>query len=705
MVKIIPVSAPQEVSFVETANRTIAGRSRAMLLGAPHLPSWCWALADKHAVLVGRLLPQSTRERKCSYFLNILKAPDWRHMFIHVFGAPCAFSPMEGPVHKRAAQTVEGYYVGVQHPMVLVIRKSDMKLVSVSKKKVVVYESMYVAPLSYSSAKLNAVIGERDSLPAMTAEERDAVKPTHVQSIKSVSAHQVSIPNTTAHTSMRKPTQLDASADTQSSSQGEGLIVPEHLSYSDNLVTGIETLKKKAETTISDPGIRKRVIDSITNLRNRVIDSITNLRNTSSQVVPKGQLRVGKKTKMRVDVANILQGKRKRVSFVEDKVEPPKKKTRDKSMRAKFGLKPGDVVPVASEAFDGKEPGSYSKQNPGRCFGIIKQVWAGRKLEQVEYDDASKYLHKYEQLRVEKLKVDAAYMVTVMIVNALKAPKDPLDKDGWPKDFFDAMVSPDWREWVLAIKKEITSWQDFNAYTEIPLSERTPGSSIVPLGELFTGKRDLSFKFRQYLMGNMLKKGKDFDETFSSRILRDGIRWYAAVACATGKEIHGLDAATGFLQAKEQFDLYAFVPSHGHYSSLPFEELAIVRKKLLDLVNKDGIEGLRQFAAAHKRKSRTQPKTCYRLNSSIYGAPSANHEWEMLFQHSHVNGCGLTLSEVEPPLYIKIEVNEKGEVSGWMIANVWTDDVRYFGTEEVIRKYEADSQKHVKVKLLGVPGW
>ncbi len=283
--------------------------------------------------------------------------------------------------------------MGMQHPIVLVIRKSDMKLVSVSKKKVVVYESMYIAPLSYSSAKLNDAICERESSPALTAEERNDAKPTHVQQIKSISTHQVPIPNTNAYLSMRPPTQLDASADTQSSSQGGGLIVPEHLSYNNDLATGIEALRKKAETTISDPGIRKRVIDSITNLRN-----------TSSQVVPQGQLKVGKKTKMKVDVANILPGKRKRVSFVEDKVEPSKKKTRDKSMRAKFGLKPGDVVSVAPEAFDGKEPGNYSGQNPGRCFGIIKQVWAGRKLAQVEYDNGSKYLHKYEQLRVEKLK-------------------------------------------------------------------------------------------------------------------------------------------------------------------------------------------------------------------------------------------------------------------------------------------------------------
>jgi hypothetical protein len=52
---------------------------------------------------------------------------------------------------------------------------------------------------------------------------------------------------------------------------------------------------------------------------------------------------------------------------------------------------------------------------------------------------------------------------------------------------------------------------------------------------------------------------------------------------------------------------------------------------------------------------------------------------------------------VEPSLYVKVEVNESDEVTGWMIANVWTDEVRYFGTDDVIRKYEMNLQKHVKV--------
>ncbi len=68
----ISVGTPQKLAFVETAHRVIAGRSRAMLLGAPHLLGWCRALAGKYAVYVGRYLPQSSRNWKLAHFSNIL---------------------------------------------------------------------------------------------------------------------------------------------------------------------------------------------------------------------------------------------------------------------------------------------------------------------------------------------------------------------------------------------------------------------------------------------------------------------------------------------------------------------------------------------------------------------------------------------------------------------------------------------------------
>ena len=51
--RIIPISAgtPQELAYAERAVRTIAERSRAMLLGAPHLPNSMWGLADLNSAI------------------------------------------------------------------------------------------------------------------------------------------------------------------------------------------------------------------------------------------------------------------------------------------------------------------------------------------------------------------------------------------------------------------------------------------------------------------------------------------------------------------------------------------------------------------------------------------------------------------------------------------------------------------------------
>jgi hypothetical protein len=627
--KIVPISAgtPQELAFVETAHRVIAGRSRAMLIGAPHLPGWCCALADKHAAYVGRFLPQSTRQWKCSYFLNTKRVPDWRNLCIHVFGAPCRFAPMEGPIHKRAEMTEEGYYVVVQHPMVLIIRKRDMKLISCSKKKIVVYESACIGPLSYSPTTLDAkikecqhTVGEESMFQNLAKatdkfEAAETTHPSHVQSIKSMSLHTVPVPNTSAPKMMRPPTTLDASADSQNPDQGEGLVVPEHITYVDDLASGIENLTKKAKSLLTEPRIREKVIKSLEAAK----------KSAGGEIEPR-QLRKGLQKKSEVNADNIVNAKRNREGQLQFQV--------------------GDGVSVKAELFDGKRPGSFSKLNPERQLGVVVNLWHEQGKVEVKFLDGLKYKINIKHVRLEKPKLTVLLILSAMLAD-LKKADDPMDKSKWPKNFFEAIIRPDWRSWVEAVKKEIASWLTFDAYTEIPFANKIPGASIVPLGELYARKRDLSHKFRQYLMGNLLRKGKDFDETFFCCISWDGIRWSVSVACAMSKEIRGLDAITRFLQAREQFDLYAFLPSHGNYSSLSYEELAILRMKLLELVQKEGMEGLRKFAAAHKRESRVNPKTCYRLNSSIYGAPSANHEWDMLLQSAHTNDCGLTISDVE----------------------------------------------------------
>ena len=168
---------------------------------------------------------------------------------------------MRGPVHKRGALTEEGFFVGVQHPIVLILRKRDMKLLSVSKKKFLAYESVYISPLSYSSAKLKTCIEERHE--EIDHGEDETTKARSVLSTKSMTSHSIPPPNTTGIQRFRPPTDLDESADSQSPSQGEGSVVPEHLGYASDLATGIAKLRMKAASEVEDPGIRKRILSSL----------------------------------------------------------------------------------------------------------------------------------------------------------------------------------------------------------------------------------------------------------------------------------------------------------------------------------------------------------------------------------------------------------------------------------------------------------
>ena len=741
--KIVPVSAgsPQEVSFVEKGHDVVAGRSRAMMLNAPHLPKWCWALADKYSVYVGRYLPQSTRKWMSSYFLNTGKVPHWRTLCLHVFGAPCKYADIDGPVHKRASMTEDGFFVGVQYPMALVLRKHDMKLISVSTKKIKVFESMYTIPLdqklpnpeTYQHAEIINDEGPSEKvLNQPEPEETPQEVGGRVRSVKSVREHTIPLPHTSAATSFRDPTLLDESAQSMAPYPGEGEFVPEHRSYSrDKLASDLRKMEQEAKS-VADPSIRDKVVSAIRKARSE-----------ASNEIERGRLKVGKKTKRDGDVStdNIVSGKRKRgspnVSGKRKKGSPIVSGNRERGPSGGFSWKlpsgasgsaarkrgttmkhavvmasTGDLVSSISrygaelnekDLHDGG-PGIGISKHPEKYYGVVTQVKDRGSRYQISWMDG---IHTSEvpekDIRLERKKLTSANILSILLIEGSEAKFEASDKKNWPKDFFEALVKSDWREWIAAVKKEIDSWNEFNAYTEIDIGEKTQGASIVPLGELYTRKRDLSYKFRQYLMGNLLKHGRDFYETFSSTVSWDGIRWCASVACATNKQIYGLDAVTGFLQASEKFDLYAFIPSHGNYSNLSYEDLAILREQLLELVNREGEQGLKKFAQAHKKESRCNPKTCYRLNSSIYGSPSANYEWEALFQGAHRKDCGFTISEVEPALFIKIDVDESGNVAGWLIAKIWTDDVRYFGTEMMRKQYEEVIGRKIKVKFLGVP--
>ena len=98
------------------------------------------------------------------------------------------------------------------------------------------------------------------------------------------------------------------------------------------------------------------------------------------------------------------------------------------------------------------------------------------------------------------------------------------------------------------------------------------------------------------------------------------------------------------------------------YFDLCYVVLAVFRTTLLKLVQNEGEAGLKKFAARHKRESRSNPTHCLRLNKCVYGNPSAGHEFEMLIRSAHLKGAGMTQTQVEPSIYLKILVDDEDVV-------------------------------------------
>ena len=85
-------------------------------------------------------------------------------------------------------------------------------------------------------------------------------------------------------------------------------------------------------------------------------------------------------------------------------------------------------------------------------------------------------------VRIEKRKLSASNILSVLIMEGKEVECESTDKSEWPADSFRALVKSDWRQWVASVKKEIASWGDFNAYTVISIEDKKAGASIVPLG-------------------------------------------------------------------------------------------------------------------------------------------------------------------------------------------------------------------------------
>ena len=115
------------------------------------------------------------------------------------------------------------------------------------------------------------------------------------------------------------------------------------------------------------------------------------------------------------------------------------------------------------------------------------------------------------------------------------------------------------------------------------------------------------------------------------------------------------------------------------------------------------MEGIKRFSRDMRKERRIRPKTVLKLNRSIYGVPDAGQSFSMFMQSLHIKKCGMVQSELDPCIYYKImQRNDMNApeadpiLEEFLLAITWVDDVRYFGTDRLVKEYELTIGKNCK---------
>jgi hypothetical protein len=679
--------------------------------------------------------------------------PDPEVLFIHVFGCPVQYEPHGGALHKRGRKTEWGYFVGVQWPMVLVLRPEDGKIMSVSRKKVLCHEEIYatfdatkgktpIADIEAFKMDLDSVRGEVEGLNKIGDFKKLYNIPDHVLSVKFLDDYKRN-PEFNEASPTNPPRKMIEAISPHPTVQGENSVELVDAMNSDLLMEEMARVKENLKKMDAEDGRAEAILRALNKLEEEL----------GNEAQRKGCLKRKRKPKMGdVDSANIVDQERSNhiqwhLTDSEKAVpESPERKMIKRKVRrtredgeqssAKI-IELGDKVKILTKRFGAAYEKGRKKFTKGIVKGIVGRVyevlWDGdsetmkshithldklikeanpvgpmvaalvnKKIEVIELEVALEDVRR----QIEgwfKSSTSLACILPILEVNAQLHGIANDEPGNWPKDFLQAMMKEDWREWVSAVKKEIESWHLFDAAKVVAFDEMERGATIIPLGELFTRKRCGKYKFRQIAMGNMLKKGRDYGETFSSTISGDGLRWFFSLAVTCGKVVKGWDATTGYLQSEQRVPIYAYLPSHHGFAELSFEALGTLRLHLMTVLKEEGIQGIRELSKQMKRDRRDRPKTVLKLNKSVYGIPDAGQAFSMFIQGLHKQKCGLTQSEMDPCIFFKIVKDEKTNlVKDYLVAITWVDDCRYFGTDDLVAEYEKTLTENCKCTLEGV---
>ena len=131
-----------------------------------------------------------------------------------------------------------------------------------------------------------------------------------------------------------------------------------------------------------------------------------------------------------------------------------------------------------------------------------------------------------------------------------------------PRSFREARKSTQWGEWKTALQREISSHNENNTWTLVPLSPGTyilDGKWVLKL-KLGPHNEIVRYKARWVVRGFEQIEGVDYSETFASVVKPMTYKMLFAIAAAKDWEIEQMDVQTAFLYGDIDTDVYVCQP-------------------------------------------------------------------------------------------------------------------------------------------------
>jgi hypothetical protein len=236
-----------------------------------------------------------------------------------------------------------------------------------------------------------------------------------------------------------------------------------------------------------------------------------------------------------------------------------------------------------------------------------------------------------------------------------------------PKNYREAMASPDAAKWAAARQKEWSSCMAKNVWVLVKRADLPPRANVLPCKDVFKVKVDehgnvAEYKARFTPKGFRQKHGVDYFETFARTGQYKTLRVALSLAARWDHELVQMDVPTAFLNADVEEDIYMEMP-----------------------------EGYRQLGMVCK------------LQKSLYGLKQAPRNWDKL-AHSFITGeMGFKATVSDPSLYFK-----RSRTGRLMLIYRFVDDMQGNHHSEDASEFKesvALLEQRFQVKTLPTSAW